>query len=212
MPIFRTELDNVPAWSELRHYEAHELHPEASVSVRRTHECENIVATYGTGQVVIGGQSLVLAEGQFVAVPAGVRDYTLRGTWRPASFMRLCGLWGSEVGGCGVFRANPGEGPKNVGDPVDYPKISGVDRHYHDYDAVPGSCWTVQRWYTSIRRVCRDTQRLCRHRCGPSPRHCLRARDVPRRGTSKALCADKKRIGHLWNYKHGAAVPDPERA
>ena len=77
---------------------------------------------------------MALAEGQFLAIPADAETYTLRAHGRPASFMRLSGTWGKDIGGCGVFRVNPGDGPKNVGDPVSYPKLTGIDSHYHDYD------------------------------------------------------------------------------
>lgn len=211
MPIFRPESSNLPAWSELRNYEAHELGPEGSVAVRREHEREIVVCTYGTGQLVMGAQSLALAEGQFASVPANVHEYTLRGTWRPASFMRLAGEWGNEVAGCGIFRVNPGEGPKNIGDAVDYPKLTGVDRHYHDYDEY----WIVLDGSAAV-RIGADEFVVRRGDCvatGKGHHHDIAFVHAPFRAVYfEGTLRGQKRIGHLWNHKHGTAVPDPERA
>lgn len=209
MAVFRKG-DDVPAWCELRDFDVVELGAGQTVSVRRSHPREIVVSIYGTGQVASAAGSMALAEGQFLAIPDGIDAYELRGHGRPASFMRLCGTWGAEIGGCGVFRVNPGEGPKNIGDPVSYPKLTGIDSHYHDYDEY----WIVLDGSGVVRVGDRESV-VRRGDCvatGKGHHHDIPLVHGPFRAVYlETTLTGEKRIGHLWNHRHGPAVPDPAR-
>lgn len=209
MPVYRCE-DAAPEWCELREFEVLELGAGERVPVARRHEREIVVSIYGTGQVASAAGSMALAEGQFLIMPADVESYELKSHGRPASFMRLGGTWGADIGGCGVFRVNPGDGPKNVGDPVSYPKLTGIDSHYHDYDEY----WIVldgsgvvrigEREFVVRRGDCVAT--------GRGHHHDIPIVHAPFRAVYlETTVTGEKRIGHLWNHKHGPAVPDPAR-
>lgn len=209
MPVYRKE-DTAPAWCELREFESVELGVAGRMSVSRRQPQEIVVSIYGTGQVASAAGSMALAEGQFVAIPAGIDAYELRSHGRPASFMRLCGTWGAELGGCGVFRVNPGDGPKNVGDPVSYPKLTGIDSHYHDYDEY----WIVLDG-SGVVRIDDEEFVVRRGDCvatGKGHHHDIPIVHAPFRAVYlETTVTGEKRIGHLWNHTHGKAVPDPER-
>ncbi|MCZ7543520.1 MAG: hypothetical protein M5R40_08270 [Anaerolineae bacterium] len=48
--------------------------------------------------------------------------------------VRMAGHWGDELGGSGVFFSGKSSAPEDRGDPVDYPKETDFDNHYHDCD------------------------------------------------------------------------------
>lgn len=209
MPVYRRE-DAVPVWCELREFDLTELGAGDTVSVTRGTCREIVVAVYGTGQVESSAGSMALAEGQFLAIPADAETYTLRAHGRPASFMRLSGTWGKDIGGCGVFRVNPGDGPKNVGDPVSYPKLTGIDSHYHDYDEY----WIVLEG-SGVVRIGDKEFVVRRGDCvatGKGHHHDIPIVHAPFKAVYlETTVTGEKRIGHLWNHKHGKAVPDPAR-
>jgi mannose-6-phosphate isomerase-like protein (cupin superfamily) len=209
MPVFRKN-GEIPAWSELRDFDVVELGANDTCALSRAGTREIVVSTYGTGQVVTSAGSMAIAEGQFFIVPSGVDNYELRSHGRPASFMRLSGDWGLDIGGCGVFRVNPGDGPKNVGDPVSYPKLTGIDHHYHDYDEY----WIVLDG-SGVVRIDDEEFVVRRGDCiatGKGHHHDIPIIHAPFRAVYiETTLAGEKRIGHLWNHKHGQAVPDPDR-
>lgn len=210
MPVFRQDSASIPDWCELRHFELVELGAHEALTVDRRQPREIVLSVQGTGQFADARGSCALAEGQFAAVPDDVERYTMRAADRPATFMRLCGRWGAEIGGCGVFRVNPGDGPKNVGDPVTYPKLTGVDSHYHDYDEY----WIVLEG-SGVVRVGAGEFVVRRGDCvatGMGHHHDIPIVHSPFKAVYlETTLGRQKRIGHLWNHKHGNAVPDPAR-
>lgn len=209
MSIFRKG-GSVPDWCELRDFDAVELGAEERQAIKRAQPREIIVSIYGTGQVFSAAGSVAIAEGQFVAIPDGIDEYELRSHGRPASFMRLAGNWGSEIGGCGVFRVNPGDGPRNVGDPVSYPKLTAIDSHYHDYDEY----WIVLDG-SAVVRIDEEDFVVRRGDCiatGRGHHHDIPIVHGPFRAVYiETTLTGQKRIGHLWNHRHGKAVPDMSR-
>lgn len=209
MPVFR-EKHSAPAWSELKDFDLVELGSGDARRLDRLGQQEIIVSVYGTGQVITAQSSMALAEGQFFAVPADIRSYELRAHGRPASFMRLAGEWGSDIGGCGVFRINQGDAAKNIGDTVSYPKLTGVDSHYHDYDEY----WIVLEG-SGVVRIDDEEFVVRRGDCvatGKGHHHDIPFVHAPFKAVYlETTLMGAKRIGHLWNYKHGTAEPDLER-
>ena len=127
-----------------------------------------------------------------------------------AQIVRLSGTWGEDVAGCGIFRVANQENPKDIGDPVDYPKTTSVDAHYHDCDEY----WIV------LEGACTIGRRRSPH--GDGAGDCLpigmgHHHDMPRVASPvKAVFFEttlegEKRVGHLWNHTHGRAQPMPER-
>jgi hypothetical protein len=197
-----------PTWCELRAFDIVDFKAGDTVRHSRRQTKERLLVTSGTVQFQSDDGSIVLKENQFID-PINV-EWTIVGCSMTAQLVRLSGIWGTEVSGCGIFRVTNQDNPKDVGDPVSYPKTTGVDSHYHDCDeywiVLEGECEVVV-----------GTLNL-----PMSPGDCLAIgighhHDMPRVHTPvKAVFFETtlergKRIGHLWNHTHGLAMPAPER-
>lgn len=209
MPVFRQSAP-APAWCEVTSFEIIEIGQFETTSIRRKAPRELLVATYGTGEVRIGDRLNVLREPQFLAIPDEVDEVRLAGTSRPVQFVRFCGQWGPEVFGCGTFRVSFAERSIFVGDPVTYPKTTSFDSHYHDYDeyfVILEGSGTVVIGDASYRVRPGDCIPL-----GAGHHHDIPLIDAPLKAAYfETTGFGQKRLGHLWNYAHGQAVPQPGR-
>jgi mannose-6-phosphate isomerase-like protein (cupin superfamily) len=211
MSVFRSGEATVPAWCELEHFEVIDLkRGEAAMRERRTRE-ERVIVTRGTARVRVPGGAIVLKEAQFLDLPEGrlpEGPFVVDGISETAQLVRLCGRWGAEMGGCGIFRAKVEAPRAPLGDPVAYAKRTAIDSHYHDCDEY----WVILEGSGTV--VIDD-----RH-LPVKPGDCVAIRmghhhDFPDvESEVKAVffettLAGAKRIGHLWNHTHGRAQPQP---
>jgi len=208
MTVFRGDT-HPPAWCELEAFEIFTLGRDEAVQRTPTARAERLLGTAGTVQLRRGGRSLLLKEGQFFDVAPADGGWTVVGASDTAGFVRLVGHWGEELGGCGIFRVRHSTEPDR-GDPVDYPKHTGVDRHYHDCDEY----WVILDGAGEV--VVDD-----RHsKVAPGDCLCIgmgHPHDFPlievevKAVFFETTLAGRKRTGHLWNHTHGPAQPQPGR-
>jgi mannose-6-phosphate isomerase-like protein (cupin superfamily) len=204
-----TSATRPPTWCELEAFEIVNLAPGESRDCPRLSAKERVIATNGSLQVVAGSRSQVLREGQFLDL-AAEPGWRLRGTWRPSQAVVLRGRWGDELGGCGLFTGRA-HGPTLVeGDPVDYPKNTGFDSHYHDCDEYwlflegKGTAVVGKRFMAVGPGDCLAI--------GMGHHHDLPVVESPVKAVYfETTLEGQKRTGHLWNHTHGAAEPRPER-
>lgn len=208
MTVFRST-DRPPAWCELKHFEIISLHRDESVARRPATRTERLIGTLGTCQLRRGSRTLLLKEGQFIDLDPADGEWTMLGAADAAQVVRLCGEWGDDIAGCGVFRVRRTDTPNN-GDPVDYPKHTSIDRHYHDCDEF----WIILEGAGEVVVDAEHTH--------VDPGDCLcigmgHPHDFPLIDSEvKAVFFEttlygRKRTGHLWNHTHGPAQPQPER-
>jgi mannose-6-phosphate isomerase-like protein (cupin superfamily) len=102
------------------------------------------------------------------------------------------------------------ENPHNAGDPVDYPRRTEFDNHYHDCDEywviVEGRAVVVseKKVYILSPGDCLAT--------GMGHHHDLPHVIEPIRGVYfETTLGGQKRLGHLWEHTHGPAEPKEER-
>src|SRR5262245_32503819 len=133
MAAFRAS-ESPPAWCELEHFDIVDLAPRERREFARRAAQERVLMTLGSAQAVMGRRSQVLREGQFVDFRADDDHWEFVARDNPCQLVRLCGRWGGELGGCGVFQAHANGTSQVKGDPVNYPKNTGIDSHYHDCD------------------------------------------------------------------------------
>jgi mannose-6-phosphate isomerase-like protein (cupin superfamily) len=126
------------------------------------------------------------------------------------TLIRMCGRWGNEIGGSGIFSGTKSDAPQDNGDPVEYPKETNFDCHYHDCDEYwiifegSGVAVSEGQFYEMNPGDCLAT--------GMGHHH-----DLPRVHVSvKAVYFEttlegEKRRGHLWEHTHGKAQPKRER-
>jgi mannose-6-phosphate isomerase-like protein (cupin superfamily) len=207
MPIFR-EAETPPTWCELEAFDIVAALPGEAVAQRRRAGKERLVVTTGNLQLRLPGASLVLRDGQFFDI---VDDgWEVRPGARGATFVRLSGHWGDELGGCGVFTAANQDNPADIGDPVDYPKTTSIDSHYHDCDEY----WIVVAGRGTV--VVGDRRMaVAAGDCVPigmGHHHDLPTVAAPVKAVYfETTLQGEKRIGHLWNHTHGPAKPRMER-
>jgi mannose-6-phosphate isomerase-like protein (cupin superfamily) len=205
MTVFRSDA-RPPAWCELEKFEVFSLRRDEAVSRTPIARTERLLGTAGTVQLRRGSSSLLLKEGQFLDVDGA---WTAIGASDTAGLVRLAGHWGEELGGCGIFRVRR-SGDPDKGDPVEYPKHTSIDRHYHDCDEY----WIILEGAGEV--VVDD-----RH-SKVSPGDCLcigtgHPHDFPLIETEvkavffETTLTGEKRTGHLWNHTHGPAQPRPGR-
>jgi mannose-6-phosphate isomerase-like protein (cupin superfamily) len=201
--------DPLPEWCELRRFDVLDLGAGDEAEVRRHTPDERVLVTQGTVQLVLPDATVILKENQFYDMP-DTPAWRFRGCSATAQVVRLSGKWGRDLGGCGIFRVTQQESPVNIGDPVDYPKTTSVDNHYHDCDEYwivlegagtaaigerqipvqPGDCVTI----------------------GMGHHHDFPLVDAPVKAVFfETTLEGARRVGHLWNHTHGPAQPRPER-
>jgi mannose-6-phosphate isomerase-like protein (cupin superfamily) len=207
MPIFR-QGEAPPKWCEMEAFDIVAMVPGETVAQRRRSPKERLIVAAGNLQLRLTSASLVLRDGQFFDL---VDDgWEIRPGARGATFVRLSGRWGNELGGCGVFSAANQDRPVNAGDPVAYAKTTSIDSHYHDCDEY----WIVLEGQGTV--VVGDRHMIvAAGDCVPigmGHHHDMPSVDSPVQAVYfETTLAGEKRTGHLWNHTHGRARPKAER-
>ena len=210
MPIFRSGKCNAPAWCELESFDLIDLARDARREVSRQGRKEELIVCRGRVRVQWGTVSADLGEGGVLDFKgASPRTFTIAAVSEALVF-RAMGRW-KFVNSSGIF-SPPAAPPPAFDTPYTYRKTTGFDNHYHDcdeywilfqgkarvasegklYDVGPGDCVaTGMGWHHDVLSVKGD---------GPM-------RAVWFEGTLEG----RKRIGHLWEPRHGKAAPRPKR-
>ena len=204
MPLIREHDQDVPAWCELRSFEIVRLTPGDTVSISPSEPRTLLVI--GRGNVLMGAGTL--EEGAILEIEGAPAVATAGPAG--AILIRLGGQWGDETGGIGLFGVREVDSPTDSGDPVDYPKATTFDAHYHDcdeywivfegrgtavsegiaYEVAPGDCIATGMGH---------------HHDFPQAAEPVRAVFL------ETTLEGEKRRGHLWNHMHGPASPQPDR-
>jgi mannose-6-phosphate isomerase-like protein (cupin superfamily) len=204
MTVFRAGTPP-PAWCELERFEVVTLQRDEMLSFTPSTKTERLIGSQGTTQVRHRDGSLLLKEAQFLDLNPLGGAWTALGGSDSTQFVRLSGHWGQDMAGCGIFRvirSNAGD----KGDPVNYPKHTAIDRHYHDCDEY----WIILEGSGEV--VVDDRHAkvqpgdcLC---IGTGHPHDFPLIDTPVKAVFfETTLYGRKRIGHLWNHTHGPADP-----
>ena len=206
MPVFRAESDRAPAWCEVESIELISLGPGEIRTFRRRTISERIFVVSGSCTVGEGDAGRVLRHGDHLDIDRDLYPYAIRASSLRATIVRVGGHWGEPTGSCGVFELQASKEPRNDGDPVPYARGTIFDNHYHDCD---------EYWYV-VKGRCAAVVDGRVHLLGPGD--CLATgmghhHDIPVviepilgvyfEGTLEG----KKRPGHLWEHRDGAAQP-----
>lgn len=214
VPVFTSGKGKAPAWCEMRFFDILTLAPGDERTFTPKEDKEKWIVVEGGCEAVIGGRDplVVKAGGQWDVVR---RDGALwvrvpKHETESVTVVRMCGAWGEETGGSGLFGVVNSEDPKDIGDPVDYPKKTNFDNHYHDCDEY----WIIVKG----RGVAVSEGK--RYVVGPGD--CVATgmghhHDFPevfepvKAVFFETTLQGQKRLGHLWEHTHGPARPDPSR-
>jgi len=211
MPVFKAGKGHAPAWCELEAFEIVDLKGDAVRSFLRETKKEELIVCRGSAVVTIGKVECTLMAGSKLDLAgAAAKEYTIRPYGGDVRICRLMGRWKS-VTSSGVFGAQTAT-PPDFDTPYSYRKTTGFDNHYHDcdeywilfdgeatvasegklYNVGPGdSVATGMGWHHDVVSV-KDGKPI---------------QAIWFEGTLEG----KKRVGHLWEPKHGKAAPKPDR-
>ena len=209
MAIFRSAADR-PSWCELEQFDVLELNARETRAFPRRSLNERILVTSGYGQTGIGSRSQVLREGQFLDCGIDGGEWKIWTGDAPCRLVILCGRWGENLGGCGLFSVRTNSLSLTKGDPVNYPKTTGFDCHYHDCDeywlVLEGTGTVVVGGHHS--KVAPGDWVAT----GMGHHHDFPEVDSPVKAVYfETTLEGRKRIGHLWQHTHGPAQPKPDR-
>jgi mannose-6-phosphate isomerase-like protein (cupin superfamily) len=198
MPVLQT-MSGAPAWCELQRYSIISLAAGDKHRWSAAYDANKLVVV--TGACAVGAQQL--ERGKTLDVPAGEHAVT---TTDGATVVELGGHWGDDCGGAGLFGVAEATELGDIGDPVDYPKRTNFDRHYHDCD---------EYWILVSGRGTASSENVL-YEVGPGD--CVATRmgnhhDFPLVEEPvlavffETTMRGQGRRGHLWEHTHGPAVP-----
>ena len=211
MPIFRSGAGQAPAWCKLERFEFVSVARGQSATVEREGAKEELIACNGNALVAFGDVECVLMQGGKLDLNGpSVQRYSIAPYGGDVRVCRMVGRWQS-ITSSGIFTSATATPPTHD-TPYSYEKTTGFDNHYHDcdeywivldgeatvasegrlYDVGPGDCVaTGMGWHHDVLQV---------------------KGDVPMRGIwFEGTLAGARRMGHLWEPKHGQAVPEADR-
>lgn len=210
MPVFKIGKGQAPAWCEMECFEIVKLPAGASHTFDRLGRKEKLFVGQGRCRIIVAGQIMTASEGAVFDLSAAHGQFQVLEALADTTLIHLAGRWGDETGGCGVFTLDNTEHPQNLGDPVDYPRTTNFDNHYHDCDeywiifAGKGLAVSEGQFYEIGAGDCLAT--------GMGHHH-----DFPRvletiQGVYfETTLEGQKRLGHLWNHTHGPVQPRKDR-
>ena len=211
MPVFRSGKDFAPKWCELEYFEIIRLRRGEARVLERVGSQEKLI--------VCEGECRIAANGELVEGRAGQTNLDLKTDSAPfeitevladSLLVRMCGRWGSEVGGSGLFFVVKSETPDADNPLIGATKNTNFDNHYHDCDEY----WII----FDGRGVAASEGKL--HKVGVGD--CVATgrghhHDFPvvyepvRAVFFETTMEGVKRPGHLWEHTHGTAEPVADR-
>jgi mannose-6-phosphate isomerase-like protein (cupin superfamily) len=210
MPVFKSGLGQAPDWCEMVHFEIVDLPVGATHHFDRIAEKEKLIVGRGECRVAFAGQEINAAKGANLDLTLPEGEFRVLDVSAPATLVRMCGHWGTELGGSGLFTVVKNETRQDRGDPVAYAKETGFDSHYHDCDEY----WIVYQGHGVAVTEGQPYQ--------VGPGDCIATRmgdhhDFPRVSEPvhavymETTLRGQKRRGHLWEHAHGPARPQRDQ-
>ena len=208
MPVFKAGKGQAPGWCELEFFEVVHLNPGDTRLFTGETEKEKLIVGSGACQLKVDGQLIDASERANMDLETGQFEVTK--VLEPTTLIRMCGHWGDELGGSGIFTAALNDNREDRGDPVGYEKETGFDRHFHDcdeywiffegggiavsegkhYELGPGDCLaTGMGWHHDLPKVYEPVKAVY----------------------FETTMEGEKRRGHLWEHTHGEAQPKVDR-
>jgi mannose-6-phosphate isomerase-like protein (cupin superfamily) len=210
MPVFRSGPNEAPEWSELEHFEIIELKPGEAHSFPRMGHREKLICVRGRCRITFDDHETMAEQGTNLDLDSPNGQFKAILVLSDATLVRMCGRWGEETGGSGVFGVSASDTADERGDPVDYEKHTSLDNHYHDCDEY----WII----VEGRGVAVSEGEP--HELGPGD--CLATGMGHHHDMAQVLepitgvyfettLEGRKRHGHLWDHTHGPAEPQEHR-
>lgn len=210
MPVFKSEKGLAPPWCEMGYFEIVTLHLGATHTFERVGEKEKLIVGKGQCRIAFAGQTVTAQEKANLDLKSSDGQFEVVEVLSDATLIRMCGRWGDDVGGSGIFTVAKAKELRPRGDPFDYPKEINFDNHYHDCDEYwiifegRGVAVSEGKSYEVGPGDCVAT--------GMGHHHDFPLVYEPVKSVYfETTIEGQKRRGHLWDYKHGPAQPKQDR-
>ena len=210
MPVFKSGKGLAPAWCEMEYFEIVELPTGATHAFERIGKKEKLIIGKGQCRIAFACQTITVDEGANLDLDTADGRFDVLESLSDTTLIRMCVRWGDETGGSGIFTVVKSDTPRDSGDPVNYPKETNFDNHYHDCDEYwiifegRGIAVSEGKSYEVGPGDCIVTG-MGHHHDFPQVFEPVKAVFF------ETTLEGQKRHGHLWNHKHGPAQPKKER-
>lgn len=200
MPLLKISENKFPEWSEVKKI------TQLSIDLNSTTEITKSFSKYAL--FVISGECTIRTNGyekiflENDSLFSDKKNISIRTTTQKTEIVMIEGNWSDEIGSSAVFKMSRHSTPRNIGDPVDYPRTNDFDNHYHDFDEywiiLKGSGLAVSEGVRN-KFYAGDivATRMGDHHDLPEVYEDIHGIyfETSLRG--------HKRLGHLWNHTHG---------
>ena len=210
MPVFKSGKGLAPEWCEMESFEIAELSAGETHTFERVGQKEKLIVGKGQCRIALAGQTVTAGEGANLDLNTKDGEFEVLEVFSDTTLIRMCGRWGDETGGSGIFTVETSDVPQNRGDPVDYAKMTSLDNHYHDCDEYwilfegRGIAVSEGQSYEVGPGDCVATS-MGHHHDFPQVFEPVKAVYF------ETTMEGQKRRGHLWNHTNGPAQPRPDR-
>jgi len=210
MPVFKSGKGQAPAWCEMQYFDIVELTPGQTHRYERVGVKEKLIVGQGECLITVGDEQVQAETKTNLDLPAGDAVFEVKEVQSPTTLIRMCGDWGEELGGSGLFAVENSDAPQDKGDPVDYEKTTNFDSHFHDCDEYwilyegGGTAVTEGKSYQVGPGDCVATGMGHHHDFPTVSEH---VKSVYFETTMQG----EKRRSHLWDHTHGKARPQADR-
>lgn len=211
MPVFKSGKGTPPDWCEMEFFEVVDLSAGATHTFQRSDsKKEKLIVGSGKCTISYNGHEVAAEENTNLDLTRTDDQFEVLETSSDTTLIRMCGRWGEDTGGSGLFRVGEGDNRVDKGDPVDYPKETGFDNHFHDCD---------EYWIVFEGRGIAVSEGKS-YEVGPGD--CIATgmghhHDFPQVFENvksvffETTFEREKRNAHLWNHTHGQAQPKMDR-
>jgi mannose-6-phosphate isomerase-like protein (cupin superfamily) len=209
MPVFRSG-DKPPVWCEMTHFDLVHLATGEEHTYPRRGKKERLFVCEGQCTIRYNGETVAAERGTKIDLFDEAGQFEITEVTADTILVRVCGHWGEELGGSGLFSVVKSDEPQDKGDPVSYPKETNFDSHYHDYDEYwilykgSGVAVSEGKHYPVQVGDCVATG-MGHHHDIPTVHERIESVFF------ETTVGGQGRKGHLWNHTHGLAQPQPER-
>ena len=200
----------MPSWCEMTFFEIVRLHVGETHIFERLGKKEKLIVGAGACKIDVGGRTVAAGVGANLDIGTPDGYFQVTEVSADATLVRMCGRWGDETGGSGLFAVSRSPKPQDGGDVFDYAKETNFDAHYHDCDEYwilyegSGVAVSEGKAYEVGPGDCVAT--------GMGHHHDFPIVHSPVKAVYfETTLEGQKRRGHLWNHTHDAAQPKGER-
>lgn len=210
MPVFKSGRGLAPDWCEMERFEILHLCPGQTHKFDCSGTKEKLIVGEGKCRVTFEGRSVEAKKTTNLDLTTPDGHFEVADVSEETTLIRMCGRWGEDLGGSGLFHMVRSDAPKDVGDPADYPKATNFDKHFHDCDEY----WIVYKGRGTIYSE-GEMHPIGLGEClatGMGHHHDLPLVEEPIHAVFfETTMEGQKRRGHLWEHTHGKAQPQMER-